>query len=421
MINIMQYIMNPSLFRKTFILSIFSFTLSGCDHWNKKAEPIIPVTSLNLTQKHALWSRFVGYNPDGYAVQLSTFTSDFNLLIVKQSKQILALETNQGHIQWRATTGYALTNPATTDKQKIFIATTEPRLLALHAHNGEMAWSVPLPNVVLAKACITEEYIIVKTIAGDVLAFYTKNGKPAWQYKHTGSEVMLHTSSQPILHQERIFVGFPDGKLVALNSKTGQSEWQHTVAKPKQGKPFSQLVDIAADPQVEGDTLYINAYQGKLQALSTERGEIKWEVELSTHSALVLGQYIYTITDQNKVMAFDKDEGKLIWEQPLLQNRHLTGPLLTPTADYLIIADDQGTLYWLSQKTGDIVGKATFTIASPVLNKPLAHHNKVYAITRRGQIVAWQYPEIIPQPKALIQEDEETVTIETEKSPISEE
>jgi outer membrane protein assembly factor BamB len=383
-------------------------------------------------EKQAIWTRFIGYSPEAHTSALSAFTQDTTMIIVKQTKRILAIETKSGQIRWQQKLSrYALTNPAATNPTKIFIATAEPRLLALDINTGELVWSVATPHIILAKAAADEKQVVVKTITGDVLAFNAKNGKPLWHYKHSTPSRMLYKnsasqlapdqlfeSSAPQLTTDQLFVGFPDGKLLALNRADGKLMWEHTVTQAENGTGFDKLVDISADPIIDiaKSVIYVSAYHGRLQCLSLEAGDLQWERPFSGHMPLALGKHLYGLDDNDVLYAFNKTDGSILWTQTAFKDYqatvkgyHVIGPILTEQGEQLVLADQEGNIYWVSSEDGSLIEKASFNTTSPILTLPLTQNNTVYAMNRFSQIAAWKNPPM-PRVSAIGEQPIQTPT-----------
>jgi outer membrane protein assembly factor BamB len=357
--------------------------------------PKLPKGSILLSEKKALWSQFIGYDSKPHLAQLSTFTQDGSLIIAKQANTIFVIDPKNGQTRWKQSVNHELTNPPATHHKSIFIATSEPRLLALNLDTQNIVWSVPLPHTVRAQVAADQNQVIAKTISGEVLAFNTKNGKLLWRYKHANASTALSTSSAPQWTEHQVFIGFPDGKLVALNRADGVKTWEHTVSEVPVGLEFDKLVDIAAAPVLDtkNSLIYVNTYHGKLKCLSLETGVMKWEHPFSGYAPLALGKHLYGLDENYVLYAFNQTDGTILWEQPAFKDRQVIGPVVTEKETQLVVADQEGNVYWLTTKQGDIFGKASFTIASPIASLPLTRDNKVYVINQRSQIAAWQNPK----------------------------
>lgn len=342
------------------------------------------------------WSKFIGHESGRDSIKLNIAAKSQGLWVVRRAGTLFSLDAHSGHIHWQTHTRYPITTPPSISRQWLAVVTEEPRLLVLHAHTGKTAWSTALSNSVLARPTIDSEQIIIKTQAGEVIAFNLKSGKKLWHYRQpiALSSLVLHYSSAVQIQDDQVLAGFPDGMLTALDLQSGLLRWQKNLAKPKAVSNTLQLTDIAADPLISKNTLFVTTHQGTLSALSTDSGHILWQRSFASHTGVALGRYLYATDIAGVIWAFHPDNGKIAWKQDSLRDHRLTAPICS-TEDILLIADEQGILHALSQKDGHLLFSTPSKIRSPILQAPVVQDNKVYTVTNRGQITAWKLSDML--------------------------
>ncbi|MCK4765706.1 MAG: PQQ-binding-like beta-propeller repeat protein [Candidatus Aminicenantes bacterium] len=84
-----------------------------------------------------------------------------------------------------------------------------------------------------------------------------------WNFK-TGSEII----SSPVIGFGLVFTGSTDGKVYALDLKTGAKTWE-----------FDAGDDIEASPLLADEFLYIGSLSGDFFALHARSGEVSWKAE----------------------------------------------------------------------------------------------------------------------------------------------
>lgn len=368
----------------------FMLLLTACQS-TRSVAPTSQTTIPTLPQSQVIWSRFIGNGNGKDYAKLETAASNQQLIVMRRSGQIFGLNLEDGHTQWQANLPYPITTPPSIHENQLFFVTAEPKLIALQADTGQPIWSAQLKNAVLAKVAVAKEQIIVKTVASEVLAYHRYTGKKLWEYSQETVSLMLRISSAAQIQKSQVFVGFPNGKLVALDVNQGTLLWEKALTTPQGGPELTQLIDIAADPLVFQDTIYVTTYQGQLSALSTYTGRISWQQAFSSYTGLTLGQHLYLTDTAGIIWALNAATGQHIWKQTALQNTRLTAAVIGSEGT-LLIANDQGNLYWISQINGQLLAQAAPKIKSPILTSPIVQQDKVYIITNRGQIIAWKTP-----------------------------
>jgi outer membrane protein assembly factor BamB len=71
-----------------------------------------------------------------------------------------------------------------------------------------------------------------------------------------------------------VYMGFPDGKVTALDAATGSVLWTNTLP----GR--LDFGGVHSSPAVSGDTLYVGSNNGSAYALDRRTGEVAWEREI---------------------------------------------------------------------------------------------------------------------------------------------
>jgi len=80
---------------------------------------------------------------------------------------------------------------------------------------------------------------------------------------------------------DALFLGSMEGKLVAVDKSTQQRLWPDVPFKKKQSGGFgctqgTSAVAIYGTPAVTSDLVYITGYNGKMYAVNTEIGALRW-------------------------------------------------------------------------------------------------------------------------------------------------
>ena len=139
-----------------------------------------------------------------------------------------------------------------------------------------------------------------------VIARDATTGADLWQYSETDTSWIPQnaTPSTPAVAGETLYMGFPDGRVTALNVATGAVVW--SVRLP--GKPY--LGGVLSAPAVSGDTLYIGNNDGRVYALDRTNGSTLWSYEIGawvasapavSGNALLIGAWdgnLYAFSDQ---------------------------------------------------------------------------------------------------------------------------
>lgn len=382
-----------NLMKKIYILSVFIclLFLTACAGLGDDNTPMpAPLTAYPFQfQPVLLWSVATGRGMGDDYLRLSPVIQEDQIFVASKSGLVTALELAHGHKLWQKNIKQIITSGPAVSGRIVIVVTKQPQVLALAADTGNVLWRATLSNQVLAPPAIGQDQVIFKTVDGQVLALELQTGELLWSYQHGSPMLILRPSSAPQIIDNKVVVGFSDGKLAALNLRDGSFLWERTIVFPQGVTAADQLIDVAADPILSKDVIYVVTYQGQLAAVSLRSGRILWQRNFSSYSGLTVGNSVYITDAEGGVWALDRATGELLWQQPLLRHRGLTAPVIFGNS--LIIGDQEGYIHWLAQSDGhllarDLVHDNASIIANPVVAYPMA-----CILTREGGLSAWTH------------------------------
>jgi len=235
------------------------------------------------------------------------------------------------------------------------------------------------------------------------------------------------------VHDGIVCTGSVDGRVVAINSSTGNLEWSYTiapVAAPSSGLSCGQSsvsTTIYGTPIVDGDIVYVGSYSGKVVALNKlarsqdlpfpqkRYGEWEWDCpktgtsggiscgQIQENNAIVAGlvlygDAIYLSSSNGRVYSLDKEFGDLKRKDPPdLGEKLWTSPVIQ--GDTIYVSTFEGHIYTLSTKTGDRlpwsfeseVGFASHSVIYEDTIYVGSFDNKLYAIKIGDSEPSWSF------------------------------
>ncbi len=302
---------------------------------------------------------------------------------------IVAYNRDSGRQVWRLPILNGVEGSASLIRDRLFFGASDGNFYSIEASTGHVVWSFSTKAENLGEPLLEDGVVYFLSGNNVVFALDASSGKQIWLYsRQDTSSFSVRGGSRPALKNGKIFVGFSDGSLVALNSKTGAVLWEVLLNRNKKFR------DIDASPVVDGDSLYIPSYDDKLYCVSTERGEILWRVEGGGYSAVtLLGDRIIYPNSNGEVFALRKNNGDRIWTYKSKEG------IATQVKIYkgmLVFGESQGKLLFLDTATGKIVGG--LEPGRGILSSPLVDEkqSRVYFISGEANIYAlearWEKP-----------------------------
>lgn len=363
--------------------------LTACntiEHQSEKLpKGLLPV--LRHVSVKAIWTAHPGSGVAKADAKLRLAIKGRWLVIADQKGTVYALDPATGEKRWTVAHKTLLTSGPSIVDEQVFVSTEDGRLLSMDLQNGTLLWQSPLNSPAFSAIVGNQQRVFVHTLSDTLIALDLKTGHRQWHYAATIPSLILRRSSAPMLYQDLVLVGLSSGRLVALNQSSGMPEWQKEVALSQGRSEAQRMVDISADPILQGGIVYVVTYQGKMAALKANNGDLLWEHAVSSYAGLGLLDRTIVVPDHRGILvALDAISGKERWKQSVLSGRRLTKPLCLEKV--VLVGDDEGFVHWLDLQTGVYKGRISVDSrgieASPVLKE-----DRVYLLGLSGKVTAF--------------------------------
>jgi len=216
-------------------------------------------------------------------------------------------------------------------------------------------------------------------------------------------------------HDGIIYAGTGDGRVVAINATSREQQWPNPYSFATEGSggltcgPATVADAIYATPIVDGGSVYVGTYSGKIYALSTATGARRWSypedgnIGAIVGSPVVADETIYISTSDGRVYALYIGNGDVRWQDRLewksepLADKLWTSP--TVMGDTLYVSTFDGHIYALSAETGELLDWA-FELEAGFASSPVIYEdtvyvgsfdNNLYAIEIGGNETLWAF------------------------------
>ena len=350
-----------SLLRAAVVTALVS--LAGCASWfenvyifstEPKFKPAVltPVTATLAVKP--LWNASVG-KAGRYFFSPALIGPDVVAAGGKGIVERLVLAT--GLVVWRTDLDVPLAAGVGSDGETSAVVTATGDVIALDG-NGKPRWRVPTDTEILSAPAVGQGLVVVRTSDSRVIAFDAETGRKKWTYTRTTQALVLHTNAGITIDGSLIFVGFPGGRLIALNTVNGLLRWEGSVAVPKGATELERVADVVGTPIVVGREVCSGAFQGRVGCFDIGSGNAVWSRDMSTSTGLEIdGRFAYVTDDKSYVSALTRSSGATIWKNDKLTYRKMTAPASVGRA--IVVGDYKGFVHWLSREDGSIIARST--------------------------------------------------------------
>ena len=236
------------------------------------------------------------------------------------------------------------------------LGTTRGNVIALALSDGTEQWRTYVGSEIGAQPVAAQGRVFAHTIDGELIAFDAETGDKLWSYSSQVPLLTLRGTSTPVTGRDVVYTGFASGKVVALRANNGEPIWEQRIMLPEGRSELERIVDVDAAPLVTGNSVYAQAYQGRMMRILARDGRPRWEADVSSFLNLAEGYgQVYAVEEKDTVTALDQERGEVTWQHDLLARRALTAPLAY--SNYLVVGDAQGYMHVMAQRDGRMMGR----------------------------------------------------------------
>ena len=369
--------------KKLLTTALLSLFLTACASSDKL--PVQPTVQGQVAVNQE-WS---SHPVSGDAKQYSKYTPTLignEILLADAKGHLAAVNKNNGKNVWHIKNKQKFTSAPGYGDSKIYIGTGDAQVLALNDKSGKVIWQSTVSDQVVGKPAYGKGIVVVKTIDGKLFALNSATGKQLWTYDEENPELILKGESAPVIYDNKVISGFPDGKLLVLNLTSGSLVWNASVADSQGFSSLSRMIDINTTPVINNNVIYIATYQGNISAFGLNSGSRIWEHQLSSYSGVTVDSKNVYVTDANGVLwAFDKNEGNVDWKQTGLKKYMLSGPLIFK--NYLVLGDNVGNVQVFAKSDGKLIARQKVS-SKPIYVSPITDGKSIYVFSSDGKMTA---------------------------------
>ncbi|MEO7433060.1 MAG: outer membrane protein assembly factor BamB [Dokdonella sp.] len=256
---------------------------------------------------------------------------------------------------------------------------------------GGLSGARMVPNV-------TDGKMYAASIDGTIEAIDAASGHTIWQ-KHFGTrhgwwwrrtENSTRWSGGPVAQGDMLVVGGLDGQVQALSTQDGAERWNVQLTS-----------EVIAPPAIGNGVVVVRTNDGRLVGLDASDGSRKWIVDQAVPALslrgnaapLIVNGVVYDGFDNGKVIAIGLADGKEMWVQSLSSGEGRTEVERLSDVDGALVAD--GTALYAAGYRGQVAALALDT-GRPLWQRDLSSYvgaavsgNTVVVVDAEGNVWAF--------------------------------
>lgn len=299
-----------------------------------------------------MWSKNLDpvYDSGNLPISLqSPLIMDGLVLVGDNNGYFRCFELETGRQVWSQYEDTTYHSKPVTYKDQVIYGSVSGRVYSRNAITGDLKYSVDLGASVETEGVIDGGKIFFQLRNHQVFALDVETGKVLWAYKRSVPYLTtLQRASKPVIYKNKLYVGFADGSLTALNLEEGLLLFE---AKLSTGIKF---IDLDNPITIIDDKIYVGIMGGPLHILNADNGSVIKRSEIVASRAPILeGEEIIIPLNNGSLVRTDKNLN-IVNEKSLLKGA-ISG--VVSTKNSFLVSSTEGDIAEVNKLTFQIIRK----------------------------------------------------------------
>ncbi len=352
-----------------------------------------------------IWSKSINSGLEGNSAYLHSNKTNDTIYTVDTDGLLSAIDLTSGDINWNIPTNREISSGLSFINNSICLGTARAKLIC---HNVDLLASNRHTPIISSLSNLTTfseypadiELDLITELAAPVVAinnlFLLKldnddlylinpaNGEFIWKSESQNIPLRTKGSSKPLYIDNTVFIARDNGSVSSYNAIDGSLNWFTIISSRSGRNDLESQRDAEMQITIDNQKLYYGHFQGELNALDINTGNIVWTSPFSFINDIVINDNsIYGTTSDNLLVSIDQSSGFLNWKSKN-SNEKLTQPFIID--DVVMAFTTNGTLVAFN-KNGNLAYEKKFELAIHSQTQFIQDGNKLYFQTVDGDIV----------------------------------
>lgn len=365
--------------------------LSGCAMFGgDRDEPAVPSLAPiePLATVEAVWSADAGSGTRGEWLVLAPAVDAGRVYAADARGRVSAYDAASGRPVWRSDADADVTGGVGAGEGLVLVGTEDGEVVALRAENGEAAWRAQLTSEVLSRPRVAGGRVVARTLDGKLFGLGAGSGEVHWTHDGGAPPLTVRGTSSPAVLADAVIAGFDNGRVAAVRSATGEVRWEAAVSDPRGVSEIERITDVDTEPVIEGGAVYAASYERAVAAFDAGTGGALWRRPIASRSGLAAdADLLYVADAEGSVLALDRLSGATVWEEASLAGRGPAWP--TVHGRFVAVTDVEGYVHWLRREDGRPAAR-TRSGGGPIAGPPARHGDALIAYWGGGGLTAFR-------------------------------
>ena len=244
------------------------------------------------------------------------------------------------------------------------------KLFAIDLESGKEKWSFESEDGFVSSPAWREGHVFVGNMLGKLYCIDDK-GKPKWETNADGE-----ISSGANFHGPLVLWGSQDATLYALERKSGELKWTHTIDD-----------QIQCGATIADGKCFLAGCDSKFHIVDLKKGGEAGTVEVGSPTGTTpaaLGKNVYFGTEEGTFLCIDFKSQKIQWQYQDPEGASPIRSSASVTEKFVIFGSRNRKVTALNPKNGETIW--TTTLKAKIDASPIIAGNRVYAASTDGRL-----------------------------------
>jgi outer membrane protein assembly factor BamB len=243
---------------------------------------------------------------------------------------------------------------------EVYLPTVDGHVHAVTVE-GELKWKTKLIGTIRTQPVIAADAVYVVGENDHITALARDDGRILWTYdKEPVEEITIAGHAGLLLEDGRLYAGFTDGAVAAINPSDGRLFWEVETSVDIELRPGNvpQFLDVDTTPVLLRGMLYVASFTAGLYALNAGSGTVEWRDPAfeGVTGIAAAGRMLVISSARRGVSLLDLRTREVQWEKA--PERGAPTPPIVTEKGTVIYGETQGSLLALSLSDGREIARA---------------------------------------------------------------